>query len=228
MLVAKTHVLALRCEAVANPFLSDDAKKKVVTAVQDVEAKSSAEIVVSVRGRCDDYRDVDLRAGLIAAILTIFALIYHPAEIDENLMPLETLVAFVIVSLLVSRVGSLKRLLLPAARTRARALEAARAHFVEAGISRTRDRSGILIFVSLLEKHVTVVADTGIDEKRLGAAWTAKVAELDRACAAMNVDAFAAALTGIGPILGAAYPRREDDVNELPDAPLFATTGGAA
>jgi putative membrane protein len=206
---------------VAATFLTEDAKRRIVEAVQDVESKSSAEIVVSVRDRSDDYRDVDLLAGVCLAVVTIFVLIYVPAELDENLMPLETLLGFVVGSLLVGKIRPLKRVLLSRKRAAQRAIVEARAHFVEAGVSRTRDRSGILIFVSQLERAVCVVADIGIDERTMGDAWTAKLAGLRAAAEREDVAAFAAALKELGPLLGAAYPRREDDINELPDAPLF-------
>jgi putative membrane protein len=205
-------------------FFTDDAKTRIVEAVRAVEAKSSAEIVVSVRARSDDYRDLDLQAGLLVAIVTLVVLIYHPAELDENLMPAETLAAFVIGSILVNKVGALKRALLTKKRRGERMLSAARAHFVEAGVSRTRDRSGILVFVSELERAVCVVPDVGIDIAKLGEGWKARLAGLEQAAANLDVGAFVAALAALGPVLEPTYPRREDDVNELPDAPLVSAS----
>jgi putative membrane protein len=209
---------------VAGPFFSDDAKTKIVEAVRAVESQSSAEIVVSVRGRSDDYRDLDLLAGLALGLLTLAIVMYHPAELDENLMPLETLLAFVVGSLVVNKVGAIKRAILSKKRRAEKTMTAARAHFVEAGVSRTRDRSGILVFVSELERAVCVVPDVGIDTDKMGAAWKAGIAELELAGGTLDVARFAAALTKLGPVLAGPYPRREDDINELPDAPLMSPT----
>ena len=211
-------------------FFSDDAQAKIVEAVQAVEAKSSAEIVVSVRARSDDYREIDLLAGLALAILTLAIVMYHPAELDANLMPVETLLAFAIGSLLVNKVGPIKRALLPKKMRAERILRSARANFVEAGVSRTRDRSGILLYVSELERSVCVVPDVGIDVEKLGAAWKTQLDGLQRAASELDVGAFVAVMKAMGPILGGVHPRREDDVNELPDAPLMGKkgTGGAA
>ena len=55
---------------------------------------------------------------------------------------------------------------------------AARAAFVDQGISRTRGRTGILVFVSLFEREVEVVADVGVDPVLLGEDWTRAVAAL--------------------------------------------------
>jgi putative membrane protein len=207
---------------VAGTFFTEDAQARIALAVKAVESKSSAEIVVSVRGRSADYRELDLGFGLALAILTLVVLIYHPAELDEDLMPVETVAAFVLGSALVAKVGGLKRLLLSRKRRDRETLTAARAHFVEAGISRTRDRSGILFFVSELERTVAVVPDLGIDVSKLGDRWTSRIAKLEAAAASLDVPAFVSALGELGPVLGEAYPRREDDVNELPDAPGMA------
>ncbi|MBX3198379.1 MAG: hypothetical protein KF894_09635 [Labilithrix sp.] len=208
-------------------FFSDEAKDRIVEAVRDVESKSSAEIVVTVRARSDDYREVELVAGLVAAAVTLGLLIYHPAELDEDLMPLETVAAFAVVMSIVNRVGALKRALLPRKKRDARTLMAARAQFVEQGVSCTRDRSGILVFVSELERAVRVVPDVGIDAAKLGDGWKTCVEHLEGAVRSLDPTAFATALASLGPVLETRYPRREDDVNELPDAPDVATTSAA-
>jgi putative membrane protein len=209
---------------VPGDFFSDQAKTRVAEAVRDVEAKSSAEIVVAVRARSDEYRDVDLVAGLVAAMVTLIVLIFHPAELDEDWMPIETFAAFALASIVVARVPAIKRALVPAKRKAERVDGAARAQFVDGGVSRTRDRSGVLIFFSELERRVCVVLDIGIDAAKLGEPWQKSVAALETAASADDLEAFAAAITALGPVLATKYPRREDDENELPDAPVVGTS----
>jgi putative membrane protein len=205
-------------------FFSEEAKAKVAEAVRAVEAKSSAEIVVAVRARSDDYRDVDLMAGLAAAMVTLIVLIFHPAELDEDWMPIETFAAFAIASIIVAKIPALKRALVPAKRKHERVSSVARAQFVDAGVSRTRDRSGILVFFSELERRVCVLPDIGIDPAKLGEAWQKSVEAIESAASADDLEAFAAAVTSLGPVLASKYPRREDDENELPDAPMVVAS----
>lgn len=206
-----------------SPFFSNSTKNLVVSAVKDIESKTSAEVVVSVRAQVDPYRDVDLLWGAISGIVAFVVLLFIPIELDEYLFPLEALIVFVAVSLFVSKVTSVKRALLSAKRRAARVLEAARAHFVEAGIDRTRDRTGILVFVSLLENEVTILPDRGIDAGAVGAPWEATLTALRASVAVGDPEAFAKALRGLGDPLGALYPRKQDDENELPDAPNMGT-----
>ena len=93
----------------SHPFFQEATKSAVTSAVKDIEAKTSAEVVVSVRAQSDAYRDVDILAGFALAMFTLAFLIYAPMAFDENLMPLETLVAFVVGSLAVSKIGALKQ-----------------------------------------------------------------------------------------------------------------------
>jgi putative membrane protein len=89
---------------------------------------------------------------------------------------------------------------------------------VALGVGRTRDRNGVLVFVSLFERRVGVVADVGIDPRAMGAAWTDAVGALEASLAAgADTERFLAALAALGPPLAAAMPHRDDDVNELPD-----------
>ncbi len=203
----------------ASPFFEEATKALVVDAVRDVESKTSAEIVVSLRAQSETYRDVDIAAGAVAAIVAMFALMFVPVELDEYLFPVEALLLFALVSALVGKVPALKRRLVSVKRRTARVLEAARAHFVEAGVDRTRDRSGILVFVSLLEREVTLVPDRGIDPAAVGAPWDSVLVALRESLVASDPNAFARALKSLGDPLGAIYPRKEDDTNELPDAP---------
>src|SRR3954463_12784841 len=52
-------------------FLTEEAKAAFGAAVQDVETRSSAEIVIAVRERSADYRDADLMAGAFLAYATL-------------------------------------------------------------------------------------------------------------------------------------------------------------
>jgi putative membrane protein len=91
--------------------------------------------------------------------------------------------------------------------------EAARAAFVELGVSKTRGRSGILVFISMLERTAEVVGDIGIAPECL----RAELPALQAAVAKEDLRALVAALRAFSSPLCQAMPRAADDVNELPD-----------
>src|SRR4051812_1814912 len=116
---------------------------------------------------------------------------------------------------------AVKRLLSPRGLRQREVLRAAHATFVERGVHRTRDRSGLLVYISWLEREVAVIADAGADsgiERALPAEIHADAVRSLIAAIPDGGAAVARQLERFAPALAAAMPRRDDDVNELPDA----------
>jgi putative membrane protein len=107
--------------------------------------------------------------------------------------------------------------LVPPVVRRARAHRAALEQFVVRGITRTRNRAGILIFVSLAEHYARIIADEGIAAKVPSSEWQAAI---DALTAHMRddhlVEAFTAAIERCGGVLAEHAPP-DGSGNELPD-----------
>ena len=96
--------------------------------------------------------------------------------------------------------------------------ERAERYFTEAGIFNTRDRTGILIFISLLERRVELLADKGINEKIPPEQWTTVVNHIvDGVKQNKFVDNLIESVNDCGKILKEHFPIRVDDKNELED-----------
>jgi putative membrane protein len=98
------------------------------------------------------------------------------------------------------------------------ALRAADA-FISEEVFKTRDRTGILIFLSLEEHKVLVVGDRGIDAKVDRSEWEDVVARIVRG---INIghpaDGLVDAIAQCGVLLEKhGFQRRQDDTNELPN-----------
>lgn len=198
-------------------FLSDDAKRRATEVIQSVELKTSAELVVSVRARSGDYRAPAYLFGFGVLFLTLLVLTVLPITFTNEAILLDALTALFVAVLLALTIRPLHRRLVRRATLAQNSATQAHALFYELGISRTSGRNGILVFVSLFEQQCVVVPDIGVDEEFLGEPWQALQASLDAAVQRLDLDAFVAALERMGPLLGAAMPRCEDDVNELSD-----------
>lgn len=199
-------------------WLDDAARKRFAETIAAVEAKTSAEVVVTVKERSSSYRHVDLAVGAVFALAVLVVYIYAPLVFDDALAVPSVVLAYVGGALLASALDLPKRLLVGAKERRSLVTAAARAAFVEQGIATTRDRTGILVYVSLLENAVAIVTDIGVDPRAMGESWSVAVRRLED-CAATGAapGAFTEALLGLGEPLALALPRRDDDVNELPD-----------
>ena len=201
-------------------FTDPTARADVAAAIREVESVTSAEIVVAVRPRSGHYRHTDYLVGFAFAFFALIVFLFDTHEFAIDWMPADTLVAFVIGAILSANVPPLRRLLTSRKLMVSNVRTRARAAFVDLGVSRTSGRTGILVYASMFERRVEMVADIGIDAAVLGPSFTVAVAALDTAVRrGASFPQFVEALRSLGPALARALPRLEGDVNELPDEP---------
>mgnify|MGYP006287756043 CR=1 FL=1 len=160
-------------------LFSESEHSRLSAAIEEAETQSGAEIVPYVAVQSDAYPAVRWRGGVLAALLAAGLLVLLRAN---ALLPLPVPAGLVELSAMLAAGGlgaftagtipSLMRFLVPAREAgravKRRALQA----FVEEEVFATRDRTGILLFVSLLEHRIEVLADTGIDRQVDDNAWT--------------------------------------------------------
>ena len=126
------------------------------------------------------------------------------------------LAVFIVAGLLFSWMP-LRLLLVPRTLQRARAHRAAIEQFMIRGISHTKNRTGILIFVSLAEHYARIIADEGIAAKVPAAEWQAAIDALTAHMRDHQIAAgFAAAIARCGEVLAQHAPP-DGSSNELPD-----------
>lgn len=205
-------------------FSSEDLSR-IKAAVFDAESKISGEIVPVFVESSGRYTIANYRGGLIAAISTFLTIIFldryapHYAIYD----PLTILVIFLLAGIAGGFASHyllpLKRLLATQAHldsaTRVRAERA----FLEEEVFNTRERTGILIFVSFFEQEVIVMADKGISKVVDQKEWDALVRLIIEGIRKNKlVDGLEAAIKRSGEILlEKGFLRAEDDINELGD-----------
>jgi putative membrane protein len=151
------------------------------------------------------------------ALAALLFYVFAPYTFYDDLGALAIVFAFAAGALASAVIAPLKRVAL-GRRRRDSVRSAARVAFVDQRIATTAERAGILVFVSLLEREVEVVADTGVAVADMGASWTEAVATLEGALRrSASLDDFAAALDKLGAALSVAMPRAANDENELSD-----------
>jgi len=198
-------------------LLSASEKQRVSEAVARAETRTAGEIVVVVAARSDDYAR---RRALYALLLTIAVL--SEAFVRLHAWPpwllfvLEIPVALGAYALF--GWGPVLRRVVPKAEQRAAVDSRIKQAFVEFGLTETRDRSGVLIFVSELEHRVRLLADRGVNERVEAGAWQRDLDALIAAIAQGRPgDGLVTAVTHIGELLAEHFPRNAGDANELGD-----------
>ncbi len=97
-------------------------------------------------------------------------------------------------------------------------LEPAKTKFEQLGMTRTKERNGILFFIVLGEKKFAVIGDTGIHEKVGDAFWTSIADTMTGFFKTGDLaGGIEAGVLKAGDALATHFPRKSDDVNELPD-----------
>ena len=211
----------------AGELLSAAGADAIRRAVAAAEAESGAEIVPVVAPASDDYRSATW-AGVAAGALGGAALAALPVDglrIAGGWAPAALAFAGALVGCLLAEVPRLRRRLAGSAALGLRVEQAAGREFLRHELFRTRDRTGVLIYVSLFERRVSVLADEGVYRAVAQEKWD----ELARAVAAGMKSRPAElvlleAVSSAGALVKEFGPRRRsDDANELPDAPRAAT-----
>ena len=198
------------------PFLDARAKARAMAAVKAFEALTSAELVVTVKRQVRSYTEAHLIFGTLSAFGALVFLLFFPLDFSTALMPLDTFLAFAVGFGLSRILPPLQRLVLSKTKRRETVEQAAKAAFVDLGVSKTTGRSGVLVYVSIFEGIVAVVPDAGITPDAMKAAADARAA-LEAALVRTDIRAFAEILEALGPVFATTMARSADDVNELAD-----------
>ena len=203
----------------ARAFLDERGKEALRGAVRAVEERSAAEVVILVRERSGPYLHASLLSGAIAAYLTLWFQLFSPWEYSLLLIQLAPAAVGTAIGMLTSVLPDLQRLLTPRHIREGYVRTKARAAFHDQGIADTRGRTGILVYVSRLEREAEVLADRGVRDAVDAQAWE-RAASLIRAAAGRRMPdaaALAIAIASLGDLLQPVLPRSADDVNELAD-----------
>lgn len=127
-------------------------------------------------------------------------------------------ILFIISYLLVKNLLWLRRAFTSRAEIEDQVCRAAVANFYLSGLYRTKDETGVLIFISIFERTVWVLGDRGINEKVRQDAWGELVSIITEGIKSGNqARAICRAVERAGEILHDHFPISPDDKNELPD-----------
>jgi putative membrane protein len=199
-------------------LLDPAARQRLEAAVVEAERHTAGEIVVVVARACDEYGAAPWRFGVLLAAIAFAGMIAF-APPQSGWIYLAAQAAALLTAHALARIDSVQRLLLPEPLVQQRVAERARHAFAANGLTRTQHRTGILIFVALLERRVVVLADAGIHRALdPSESWQEVV---DLAVAGLRDgragDGLAAAIRRCGEILARHVPAQGRNPDELPN-----------
>jgi putative membrane protein len=196
--------------------ISAQDRRRVSTAIHDAEAKTSGEIVCVLAQASSDATALPILIAALVALALPWAMVAFTAMPVHGILLLQVAVFFVLAVLLC--LPPVRVALVPRAARRAKAHRAAMEQFMIRGVSRTKDRTGILIFVSLAERYARIVADEGIAARVPQSEWQGAVDALVAHMRRGHIgEGFIAAIERCGKVLEQHFPPSQIARDELPD-----------
>lgn len=202
----------------ANNFFSESEKEKIRSLVKKAEHETSGEVAIMVVDASDSYREAEILGALLLSsfIAMIIAVSIQHVTV-WTFIPVVLIFWFpslyflrLVPRLKLSFVG--KKRLEEAVRERA-----VRAFF-EKELYRTREETGILIFISILEHKVWILGDRGINQRIDQQLWTAIAGELAGKIRENRAfEGLCSTIEKLSGMLAEHFPKKADDTNELPD-----------
>jgi putative membrane protein len=199
-------------------FLTQAEQDALVQCVKKAESTTSGEIVPVIATMSYDYPRAGLIGSLILGALAAVALTLALGREDMWVFLVLFLALFLCFSRLFDAVPALKRPFLSKREMREEVAEAAFTAFHAHGLHDTRDKTGIILYVSVFERSVQVLADKGINDMVNPQAWEEVVAMVTDGIRAGNPgQALCAGVTRCGEMLAERFPIKPDDTDELPN-----------
>ena len=185
--------------------ISDDDRARIAAAIHAAERKTAGDIVCVLMRASSSYSYAPLLWASFVALLSPWALVAATQLSVVRILGLQVAI-FVAVGLVLMWTP-LRMALVPRAVKRTRAHRAGMEQFFARGVTQTKNRKGVMIFVSLAEHYAHVVADEGIAAHVDHAVWRETVDALTTHIAEGRVaDGFIAAVERCGAVMADIAP----------------------
>jgi putative membrane protein len=202
----------------ADTFFTGEERAKITETTRDVESRTIGEVVVMVVDSSDLYKETEVIGGVF--IGSLMSLILTVSFLHSSLWSyiLLSFVFFFPSMFIFKKIPVLKTAFIGPKRKEHAVMQGAIRAFYEKGLYKTKQQTGVLFFLSLLERKVWVLADKGI-YKKIEQETLNKFAKSvsqgirdGRAC-----DALCEAIRESGELLVKHFPITPDDTDELSD-----------
>ena len=194
-------------------------QKMIEDTVAQVEKITSGEVKVVVVDQSDAYPASYLRCGILFALLSVFLPL--PLTHAHSLLYFQTPLFFL--GVIICFIPSIKSLFVSKHQSKEEVAQRALQAFFENRLHTTQERTGILIFVSVMERQVEILADTGIHEKVEKDTWDKIMMTLIGNIKKKNLThGIMEAVSECGKILANHFPPNGSHTNEISNRPVVS------
>jgi putative membrane protein len=197
-------------------FISAKDAERISAAITKAERNTSGEIVAVVADQSSRYQHIPFMWAALLALIIPWPLIHFTWMPVQWIFLIQLLVFLALLT--ISWHPRVRMSLVPKSILRANTRRRASEQFLAQNLHTTTGRTGVLIFVSIAEKRVEIIADSAIDARVEKGTWQKIVNDFTAEIGARRVaDGFEHAIARIGEKLAEHFPPAGFDPNELPD-----------
>lgn len=193
--------------------------KEVGDAIRELERCSCVEAVVEVRARSGSYAHADARFASLAAFLALLLLLFSPWPFHPAWVAIDVGIVWLAGLFTARRSDSVRRLMTTVREREAQVRALAASVFHGRGVANTAGETGVLVYLSVLERRMELLADRGVLEAVPALEWN-RLADDARARDAAP-EMLAQVLRSLMPLLERHLPARDGDADELCSVPRF-------
>lgn len=200
--------------------LSQNGIEQIEEAVKKAEVSTSGEIVPMIVERSSTTGHVPLAVFLLLMLfIWIFDLFVRQSHWVGGRwvwLAIDTGMG-IILAILLSRFSFIQRILTPNADESLQVMVRAQLEFYQSSIKQTVDSTGVLIFVSLLERRAVVLADKAISDKLSEDSWKHVIQTVTKGIKKGDMaGGFCEGIGMCGELLSKHFPIKPKDIDELP------------
>lgn len=195
---------------------------RVIEAIRIAEEETSCEMVAVCLKRSDSYIEYLLLIAALGSILIpLFGFTLSEAVFPIRGVILSQLLLFALIGGGLYIFPGAARLA-PGRLKEERARQAARAHFIDQGVHKTEERNGLLFFISLAERYIEILPDSGIQQKIPQELWQNLLEEFKkRARRDQLADAFSETILSAARLLASHFPGGLHNANQVQDRTVY-------
>jgi putative membrane protein len=203
-------------------FLPEADRQKIESCVRQAENRTRGEIMVVVVASSCHYPVADLRAAaafafpIAVALTPVLGGLFWAGPFNLWIFLGALIPLFLVFQAAVAHLPALKRVFISGKEMEMEVKEAAEIQFWQKGIYRTREETGVLIYVSVFERRVWVLGDRGVNAKIPEGHWGGVVDTIVQGIrAGRPAESICQAVARVSDVLAEKFPVRAGDTDEL-------------
>lgn len=195
--------------------ISDEQAKIIEDCVLKVEKKTTGEFVPAMMESSDHYAVAHMRVALLVSFVAAVTL-YFTIDKVEPIWFLWVQIPGLVIGYLLAYIPRIKRVFLRKSEIDEEVHQRALEVFFANELHSTKERNGVLIFISMLERKIELIADKGISDLVSKDVWNGVIESLILEIKHGDfTTGICHAIESCGDILKEHFPNDGNDINDI-------------